>query len=90
MASHIDLRDVYRNSSDPYLEMLVGEHEKSVSKTKVIKSSLTPKWHSKHRFPIHSPFAEITIKVYDEDLASGDDVLGMVMIEAIHQLRLIF
>ena len=71
---------MYRNSSDPYVEFLVGEHEKSVSKTKVVKNTLTPKWNSKHRFPIHSPFAEITAKVYDEDVASGDDVLGMVTI----------
>eukprot|EP00656_Telonema_subtile_P012529 TRINITY_DN16307_c0_g1_i1.p1 TRINITY_DN16307_c0_g1~~TRINITY_DN16307_c0_g1_i1.p1 ORF type:complete len:569 (+),score=126.30 TRINITY_DN16307_c0_g1_i1:150-1856(+) len=73
-----DMNLIGKNTSDAYVEMVVGEHEKTKAKTTVVKNSCAPRWHSKHKFPIFSPWAEVRVMVFDEDTASGDDVLGMV------------
>eukprot|EP00658_Telonema_sp_P-2_P024065 TRINITY_DN19659_c0_g1_i2.p1 TRINITY_DN19659_c0_g1~~TRINITY_DN19659_c0_g1_i2.p1 ORF type:complete len:539 (+),score=123.73 TRINITY_DN19659_c0_g1_i2:192-1808(+) len=73
-----DMAFLGKDSSDPFMTMHVGEHQKSVAKTKTVNNTLHPKWHSTHVFPVFSPFADVKVQVYDSDLASHDDILGVV------------
>jgi len=66
-----------KTSSDPYTE--VWCNRKCVGKTSTKNKTLDPVWNKKIMFKIKSP-APFILKVYDEDLMSSPDLMGVVSI----------
>eukprot|EP01028_Stygiella_incarcerata_P000881 TRINITY_DN1138_c1_g1_i8.p1 TRINITY_DN1138_c1_g1~~TRINITY_DN1138_c1_g1_i8.p1 ORF type:complete len:440 (+),score=161.11 TRINITY_DN1138_c1_g1_i8:36-1355(+) len=63
--------------SDPYCILNCEGVQK---KTRVHKSTLEPVWNESFDFEIVNPFSVLLIDVLDQDIASGDDLLGRVVI----------
>jgi len=55
-------------------------------KTKVIKSTLEPVWDQKFRIPVQGRVGQLKLQVYDHDVLSANDFLGIAKI-SLHMLE---
>eukprot|EP01116_Phalansterium_solitarium_P017026 TRINITY_DN4096_c0_g1_i2.p1 TRINITY_DN4096_c0_g1~~TRINITY_DN4096_c0_g1_i2.p1 ORF type:complete len:513 (+),score=187.69 TRINITY_DN4096_c0_g1_i2:107-1645(+) len=66
-------------TSDPYV-VLTSSFNKQTFKTKIIKRSLTPKWGEEFSFFTKKPEGTLELKMYDYDVLSPDEFMGVVRI----------
>lgn len=73
---------LFGDVSDPYVTMrLKTQSDKQRKRTKTINNDLNPRWNSSpFLFPIHSPNEDLLLEVYDDDMLSGDDFIGRMVI----------
>jgi len=74
-----------KGSSDPYCKIFVKDDatgkKSEVGKTKIIKKRLDPTWNETFEFLLSRTFAPIIIiEIFDYDMMSGDDPMGMLQI----------
>ena len=74
-----------KNSSDPLAKLRFGGVEVVEKETPKVSSTLSPNWKSSFEFPIKfykdGVLPPLEIKVYDWDLASGNDLLGQLNLD---------
>ncbi|KAL6552866.1 Protein C2-DOMAIN ABA-RELATED 4 [Orobanche hederae] len=60
-------------SSDPYVVIKMGKQK---LKTRTVKKNLNPEWNEELTLSISDSNVPITLKVYDKDIFSMDDIMG--------------
>lgn len=77
-----DKRLLRANSSDPYVDLVCRLKDRELRKrTGTIKSTLNPTWPDVVSFWVYERNFEVVMEVFDEDLTSKDDSLGVYRFE---------
>ncbi|XP_047979562.1 phospholipase D delta-like [Salvia hispanica] len=66
-------------TSDPYVTVSVPQA--TLARTRVISNSQNPKWNERFHIPLAHPFANLEIRVKDNDVF-GADTMGKILIPA--------
>lgn len=61
-------------SSDPYVVVSLGATQHT---SPVVMKSLNPEWNFSTNYPIHDPSQRVNIKVFDQDMHTSDDLIGV-------------
>ncbi|CAJ2677257.1 ADP-ribosylation factor GTPase-activating protein AGD12-like [Trifolium pratense] len=69
--TNLAIRDMM--TSDPYVVLKLGEQ---TVQTTVIKSNLNPIWNEELTLSVPQQYGTISLKVFDQDLFSADDIMG--------------
>lgn len=76
--SSIPIADAWKRSSDPYIEIWIGDRQ--IGRTKTIYSNLNPSWNETFQCNLLHRQCTMELKVFDEDMADPD-FLGSIKIE---------
>lgn len=76
--SHLPIADAWKRSSDPYVELWIGDRQ--IGRTKTIYSNLNPTWNETFQCNLLHRQCNMELKVFDEDMADPD-FLGSIKIE---------
>ena len=74
--TNLAIRDMM--TSDPYVVLKLGQQ---TVQTTIIKSNLNPVWNEELMLSVPQQFGTITLKVFDHDLFSADDIMGEAEID---------
>ncbi|KAK7247249.1 hypothetical protein RIF29_42128 [Crotalaria pallida] len=65
-------------TSDPYVILKLGQQ---TVQTTIVKSNLNPVWNEELMLSVPQEFGQLSLKVYDHDLFSADDIMGEAEID---------
>nr|XP_027191403.1 ADP-ribosylation factor GTPase-activating protein AGD12-like isoform X2 [Cicer arietinum]XP_027191404.1 ADP-ribosylation factor GTPase-activating protein AGD12-like isoform X2 [Cicer arietinum] len=74
--TNLAIRDMM--SSDPYVVLKLGQQ---TVQTAVIKSNLNPVWNEELMLSVPQQFGPLSMRVFDHDLFSADDIMGEAEID---------
>ncbi|CAI8618775.1 unnamed protein product [Vicia faba] len=74
--TNLAIRDMM--TSDPYVVLKLGQQ---TVQTAIIKSNLNPVWNEELMLSVPEQYGTISLKVFDHDLFSADDIMGEAEID---------
>ncbi|KAI5384789.1 ADP-ribosylation factor GTPase-activating protein agd12, variant 2 [Lathyrus oleraceus] len=74
--TNLAIRDMM--TSDPYVILKLGQQ---TVQTAVVKSNLNPVWNEELMLSVPEQFGSISLKVFDHDIFSADDIMGEAEID---------
>eukprot|EP00002_Diphylleia_rotans_P014404 TRINITY_DN2808_c0_g1_i1.p1 TRINITY_DN2808_c0_g1~~TRINITY_DN2808_c0_g1_i1.p1 ORF type:complete len:755 (+),score=160.37 TRINITY_DN2808_c0_g1_i1:49-2313(+) len=75
-------------TSDPYCVLSIeNQSQRQEQKTEVIDKNLNPVWNEEFNFDVYSQKAILQILMWDEDLLSKDDFMGLATIQILPDLE---
>ncbi|CAL4189727.1 unnamed protein product, partial [Meganyctiphanes norvegica] len=68
-----------RGTSDPYVKFKVND--KLLHKSKIVYNEINPTWYESFSISIQDKFEPVIIEVFDYDIVSQDDFMGMALLD---------